>query len=410
MRHYRRSYSGSARVKKIMFRILFVILAAAVITFASILLGNYLQKKVADAEAVRHTSEPAQEQITSRPQRSESTASQRSLSASGLALRNCRTEDEAVAAVNTLAEHYDTILVDLYGAEGSLLYTSPALCSLLRLPAPENDETLTLVRAALTAAKSKNLYLCAVIETSFGQLEEGTDALVDGTLFAELASFGVDEILIVGAFPDAEEEEIPAEEIVSYLTTCAERTAGSCELGMLVPDDIFLDFSNARDIQTIASAADFMGIDMTSDEVVTPDEMYAKTSQNVTSLYGSFSIYNMRVLLSTADADLLAAQYQALMDSDITNICFTEPILPSSLNYSSERLPVEPEEEPAETVSSAHAEPESNPYAVGIAEEEKEKEEEPLPVDETPEDNETAPLVDDSWYIDENGGAVRPWY
>jgi uncharacterized protein (UPF0333 family) len=35
-----------------MFRILFVILAAAVITFSSILLGHYLTIKVAEAEAI----------------------------------------------------------------------------------------------------------------------------------------------------------------------------------------------------------------------------------------------------------------------------------------------------------------------------------------------------------------------
>ena len=111
-----------------MFRILFVILAAAVITFSSILLGHYLTIKVAEAEAILNTAEPADKLITSRPQLPETPASSRELSAAGLELRNYHTEDAVVAAVNNLAEHYDTLLFDLSDSEGNLLCTSPALC------------------------------------------------------------------------------------------------------------------------------------------------------------------------------------------------------------------------------------------------------------------------------------------
>ncbi|MBP3294697.1 MAG: hypothetical protein J6N32_13170, partial [Clostridia bacterium] len=147
-------------MKTIMFRILFVILAAAVITFSTIFLGTYLQKKVEAAEAALNTAEPSQEQITSRPVRPDSAASSREVSAAGLKLRNYHTEDAVVAAVNALAEHYDTLIVHLGNADGNLLYTSPALCSRLRIAAPENDPELALIRSALTAAKSKNLHLC----------------------------------------------------------------------------------------------------------------------------------------------------------------------------------------------------------------------------------------------------------
>ena len=396
-----------------MFRILFVILAAAVITFSSIFLGHYLKLKVAEAEAALNTSEPAQEQITSRPKLPESAASSRTLSAAGLEMRNYHTEDAVVSAVNTLAEHYDTLLVYLSNSEGDLLYTSPALCDMMRIAAPENDAELALVRSALTAAKSKNLYLCAVMDSSFGMLERGQDEQIDGTLYAELASFGVDEILIANTIIDP--KNIPADEIADYLAGCAEITNGSCQLGVLFTDDIFLDFSNARSIQTIASAADFTGIDMTSYSSLTPDEMYSKMTQDITSLYGSFSIYNMRVVLSTADLDLLAAQAQALRDADISNICFTENISPDSLNYSSRPVPEdEPEEEEAKEPV-VTVEPETNPYAYtsesagddASAEEGTDVYEDPAasaPAEETP------PPVGESWYIDENGNLVRPWY
>lgn len=395
-----------------MFRILFVILAAAVITFSAIILGHYLQIKVAEAEAALNTSEPAQEQITSRPKLPESAASSRELSAAGLELRNYHTEDAVVAAVNTLAEHYDTLLVYLSNSDGNLLYTSPALCEMLRIAAPEDDTELMLVRSALTAAKSKNLYLCAVVDSSFGMLERGLDEQVDGTLFAELASFGVDEILIENTIIDT--ENIPADEIAAYLAGCAAISEGTCQLGVLIPDDVFLNFSNARSIQTIASAADFTGIDMTSYASVTPDEMYDKMTQDIMSLYGSFSIYNMRVVLSTADIDLLAAQAQALRDSDISNVCFTENILPDSLNYSSRTVPEEEPEEKTEEETTAKAEPQTNPYATTSAQQTEESEESAEPDAEMPDTEEVpseeTPSVGDSWYTDENGNVVRPWY
>lgn len=387
-----------------MFRILFVILAAAVITFSTLILGHYLKKKVAEAEAAMNTSEPASEQITSRPKLSERSSSTRSLFAGGLELRNYRTEDAVVSAVNTLAESYDTLLVDLTDASGSLLYTSPALCERLRMAVPDTNDALTLVRSAFSAAKSKELYVCVVMDTSFGVLERGQDELADGTLFAELSSFGVDEILIKNAVID--EENIPAEELAAYLDGCAELTQGSCQLGILFPDEVFLNFSNAHAIQTIAHAADFTGIDMTSYSSTTPEAMYEKMTEEVSSLYGSFSIYNMRVVLSTVDMELLAAQVQALRDSDIYNICFTEGISPDILNYNGSDTSVPEAETEAKPETTVPVEPQANPYAT-VNEE---------PTDGDIEDETESEYGDngdepyDGSYVDENGNVVRPWY
>ena len=346
-----------------MFRILFVILTAAVLTFSSILLGHYLKIKVAEAEMLLNTSEPAKDMILSRPKITENEASGRELSAAGIELRNYHTEDAAIAAVNTVAEHYDTLLVYLSDENGRLLYTSPALCEQMRIAVPKEDDNphLSLVRSVLAAAKAKNLYICAVMDTSFGLMERGTDAQIDGTLFAELASFGVDEILIENTVID--EENIPADEIAAYLIECAEITDGTCYIGVLFNDDVFLNFSNAHAIQTIASSADFTGIDMTSYETVSPDEMYERMTQKISSLYGSFSIYNMRVLLSTPDSDLLAAQTQALRDGTITNICYTENIRPDSLNYIRHPVPEDLPDEETEKETVVQVPPQSNPYA-----------------------------------------------
>lgn len=362
MRHYRRTYSGGARVKKIMFRILFVILAAAVITFSTILLGTYLQKKVDEAEAERNISSPSTEQITSRPERNDGEAANRNVTAAGVILRNYRSADAVTREIDALANYYNTLMLDL-SDEGALLYTSPAVCKATHIAIPEEDDSLALVRTALDTAKAKNFVLCAVMDASFGKLERGVDETVDGALFAELASFGVDEILIKNLIFDPEDP--PADEIADYLNRCAEIVDGACALGVLFPGEVFLNFSNARNIQIIASAADFTGIDLTSYASVTPDELYEQTKKDASSLYGSFSIYNMRVVLATPDIANLAAQEQALQDSAIGNLCFLSPVLPYELVY---ERPGNVPEETAETEPAAdvpHVPSQENPYASG---------------------------------------------
>ncbi len=345
-----------------MFRILFVILAAAVITFSAILLGTYLQKKVDEAEAERNISSPAMEQITSRPERNPSEAANRSVSAAGLILRNYRSEEAVTREINALANYYNTLMLDL-SDDGALFYTSPEVCKVMHIAIPEEDDNLALVRAALSTAKAKNFVLCAVMDASFGKLEPGVAETVDGALFAELASFGVDEILIKNLIFDPEDP--PADEIAAYLNACADTVDDACALGVLFPGEVFLNFSNARNIQIIASAADFTGIDLTSYASVTADELYERTKEDATSLYGSFSIYNMRVVLSTPDIAGLAAQRQALQDSTVTNICFTSPVLPEELVY--ERPGTIPEELPETDAAedAPHVPSQQNPYAAG---------------------------------------------
>jgi len=145
---------------------------------------------------------------------------------------------------------------------------------------------------------------------------------------------------------------------------------------------------------------------MTSYESLTPDEMYDATTQKIMSLYGSFSLYNMRVVLSTADTALLAAQAQALRDSDISNVCFTENLLPSALSYSRPTVSAEEPEEEAVSEPVFKVEPETNPYASGSS---SQAQDDTVSTEEAPVAEED-PVVSDSWYYDENGNLVRRWY
>ncbi len=227
------------------------------------------------------------------------------------------------------------------------------------------------------------------------------------TLFSELASFGVDEILLTNTVLDP--ENIPEDDLADYLADCMTLLDDSCEIGVLLDDEVFLNFNNAHAIQTIASAADFIGIDMTCYETITPDALYEQMKDTITSLYGSFSIYNMRVVLSTSDNDLLAAQAQAVRDSNLS-LCLTDNVLPDALNYTNRVLPAdEPEEIPAEETT-AGVPPESNPYAVGLAEEPEPSDPDSAEEIPTEEDLSGDGSVGDSWYYDENGNRIRPWY
>lgn len=335
MKYYRRSYSGSAKVKKIMFRILFVIIAAAVITFGSIILGNHLQKKVAAAEVLLNVAEPADSQITGRSSIPDSSASTRVVFGAGLEISSYTSEDEIVAAVNDLARQYNTLTAIVNNGDSSLIYTSPAICGLLKISVPAADDRLALMKSAFTAAKSQNMFVCVILNTSYGRLPGDTAALIDGTVAGELSSLGADEILFDGLVTVT--EDIPANNIANYINSCREyasQSTGNCEFGVIIPDEAYLNFKNAKSIQTISGTADFTAIDMTADVSLSdPESAYTKTAENITSLFGSFSVYNMRVILSTLDQKILAAQYHSLIDNNIMNICFTDTVNEADLVF-----------------------------------------------------------------------------
>ena len=316
-----------------MMRILFVLIAAAVITFGAIFTGNYLLRKVADAEMMiesGETDEGSDDEYTPSAPSGKNYDSPDVFGAS-LILADCKSEDEAVLAVNTLAQSYDTILLHINDSEGMLTYTSPALCQLNRMPSPEENPQFRLFASAAAAVKAQNKRLCVLLTPNFTSSDLESAALSDGTLISELALYGVDEVLV--DFPEnLTLSNKVAESLYDYIVSARRITKNVCPIGVLLSYEHYLDNHEIMEMETIADAASFLAIRFSADEGTPMGSFYRKVSSTLTTLLGSFNVYNMRILLDGSNK-LLAAAYEACNDAGMGNICFMSGIIPGDLEH-----------------------------------------------------------------------------
>ncbi len=353
-------------MKKILFRILFVLIAAAVITFMTILLGNYLLYKVSELDAARDHSEETTALPTEFSSGEPENERYDSPAVFGAAIRldDYSSEDEVILAINTLAASYDTLLLPVTDADGKLLYQSPALCTLTRMPEPEDNPEFRLLCSAAAAAKAQNMRLCAVLTPNSEAASLDEAAQLDAAIIDELALYGIDEVMITLSDDAIKMGTEEAETLQKYIDTCFTRSDGVCPIGILLSSELYLDASSAMPIQQIASAASFLAIKFPVSENAAAADAYNYVSDSITSLLGSFNVYNLRVILD-GSAEILSGKYKACQDGGITNVCFTSAVLPVDLEYRAQTT-----EESTETDQPAESEDPSghtNPYASGSA-------------------------------------------
>ncbi|MBQ8402378.1 MAG: hypothetical protein IJX14_10680 [Clostridia bacterium] len=368
MRYYRHRRKASQKAKTIFFRILFVLTAAVVITGMAILTGKALLNKVEKATEELESSVPPSGNAAGRVNRDESDLAEEAYSslqvfAAGLDLPYHETEDSLFARIHTIAESCDTVSVKVTGQSG-LLYTSPALSELVRMPAVTGDNPLyDRLSLTVTAAKARNLRLSAVMTSSLRMLESATAALVDSTIAAELYAMGFQEILLTDILPyDADTDTINNARWYLQSMQNTLSGSGSFSVGACLPVSVYLDAVNAKQVQMLASSVDFLAMDAADLPVSSANGM---TLEEVClSLAGSFQVYNLRVLLTAEDPALLAAQYNTLVRMDIANIHFLGEVSPGTL---AEAVLPESEQTPAETTEEEMI-PSSNPYATTLPE------------------------------------------
>ena len=371
LKRYRRNKQASPAAKTVLLRILFVLGAAAVITVGTVLIGHHLLVKVESAEYTPMPTggtgisfERAEED------ESRSVGNAPSIRGVGIDLLSYESADALGADLDELSEAFNTVVYSLCDDAGQLIYQSPAVCALVRMHATDTD-SLNRVTDAIREAKTRGLRVIATIQPA--------DASTDAALMQELASFGVTEILVTPALSGTLDYE-EANRLRLYLNDCGEKLDGACRLGIVLPSAVYLDSEGAMQLQMIAQAASSLGIRFPTAAISNPDDVYKTVSDTIQSLEGTFSVYNMRVVLDETNAYRVAAEYQACADRGVTNYYFTKTVRPATLTYNGEI----PEEEPGEDVQDTKpAAPETvtNPYANTAETYETEAPEEPSPAD-----------------------------
>ena len=335
MKYYTTNRAISNRAKDILMRILFILIAAAVIFFSAVMIGHHLLRKAEEAgQRPSDTSGAGWSPEKKREDPENAAGSAPVIRACGIDPLGYETMEDLYAALSAASVSYDSILFPLSGGDGSLIYQSPSVCALARIPLSDKNPADS-VRASMNAAKMYGLRVLVSVTPS--------EALTDKVLFEELASWGADEILVTPNFSGAIDYE-SANLLRLYLIDCAEELDSSCRLGTVLPADSFLDHSGAMQLQMIAQASSSLGIRFDVQYMDPDADVYENVYNALQALMGSFSVYNMRVVIDGTDPDLLAAQYRACVNRSILNFIFTATV--DYADFPDEEEPAETEPEP----------------------------------------------------------------
>ncbi len=350
-------------------RILFVIIAAALILFLTILLGFHLQKKAAEAEtyALSDSENAVMGQASDPEDETFHTSGAPDVFGVTLVLTDYKSSDELREGIDSLSD-FDDVMIPVTDENDTLIFLSDGLNQLILQETPAGNTSDTRFRDAIAMLREKDVRLTARYVPFRLPDEPELAALVDGVLMEDLAEIGFDEVLIdlsakCGDEPTVEETRI----LCRYLSECRSK-AGDLQVGVLLPMALYRNASAAKQVQLFSSSVDFMALDLVCEPGSTVTDTYRTVSSALFSLYGSFTAYHIRVVIEPAETALVTAVYQACQDNKISSLCFGMTVLPEDLNYSQE--PQDETPEPAETaeLSGEPLEPdhmvvEENPYA-----------------------------------------------
>ncbi len=378
MKYYRRKRTGSAKVKKVLFRIFFVIFAAALITFVTIQIGLHLKNKVDSMEETEQSEtsfSPPDNIPQSTPEHDLSIYPE--YSEVTIDITKFDDEDSLNSHMNEMMEYCDSVMIKLTDDDGVLVYDSPALCRLMSLPVNEESSSLSIFKAAVNAAERRRLSVSVFSHPSLTE-DENEMYERDKELYKELSEFGVNEVVLDISELDSL-DHYSTEMIKKYVR------AVSCDdinIGVLFSDKLFLDTSYARYIQSISAEISFYGIKFTiSASASSLINIYHDISTSISSLFGNFSLYNMRVFIENEE-NSAEAVYMACIDNNISNYCILNDISPKEFKFDPNAEKIDTSDNSEITDQSVNTETNtsdsgdqkiSNPYAIGISDETEEK-------------------------------------
>lgn len=342
-------YSNSSKINGVMMKVIFVCITASVIMFCAVLLGLHLKNKVnniapssdlntAGAETGNGVSEPqSPANIGSAGGASEKFA-QNSINGDCLDISETASlspEKINSAVVNIVDQGYSAVSVNLTDTDGNLLYLSDAAASVSRIKADNSSgkslPDIEVLKSIASAAGELKIPCSAIITIDFSNRKNHSDDSIayeaalffDCAIVKELESIGFTEIILRGyTFSGIEREQIAfdASDINEYIKALKAAAPGVL-VGIALPPDIYRNVRYTPAIESISQKADILAIDICYEihTETNPDDIFNAVSDICTAIPGSFSMYNIRALLSGDSAQVRTAQIDALVYNSINN-------------------------------------------------------------------------------------------
>lgn len=343
-----RYYSQSSAHKKWILRVTILLLCIVLSVGFAILLGNYLKQKVEslphDTDNLVSDDPPTTSDHTSLSEILPDLENMGSVQSTTQHISPQKIKGELLAwntpnfqketlqkSFKDLASSgYSAVAVFLTDESGNWLYSSDIIQNISRVPG-ENGNTayipdITLLREINQFAEKNNLIVSALLVHDFSSLvsfQAETDALVlnarfkfDCAVIKELQESGIDEIILCNyTFPKDDvslfTQNIAA--IVQYIQTL-HQAADSIRIGVSLPTFVYQNVKYTPALEVLSEKADFLAMDLYSslDLSKSNDELHKEVSDTLSSLTGTISLYNPRLLLPGHTIGIRTAVLDAL--------------------------------------------------------------------------------------------------
>lgn len=370
MKRPHRRHTGATRKKlKILFRILFVVVAAAVITALAILLGLHLKNKAASAESVLDGTEEFFPNGGGREERTLPSGAEAEyrdpdlkICAADLDIATLPEED-IMSRIVSLPAFYDAVSVRV-SRGGSLIYVSPAVAELTRQTVPDAPSgedsfvTLRVVNDIVSVASRRGLRVSLIYESvpeTLGKDNSGLARSIDIAVIGELASLSPDEILIDGLISDGGTLDFDTlSEMIVYLSDLRS-VSDDTALGVVLPSRVFLDTTTAAQIVNLSEYADILAVGIPTDGSEGEEGVYSSVGSECYGIRGNFSSYNLRAVVKADSAAAARGAYRALYDLGVTNVQLTAFVSDMSSKQEAEPSDIGTEEPPIENRTNENA-------------------------------------------------------
>lgn len=307
-------YYRNYKAKKFKFprRLVFVLVFALAITTLTLLLGNYLKRRLEEApidtsevSSVETTDGSATLDTTPKVPHNEALLD---VSAGFLDLSGCTDTAEMQSRVQALkTAGYNAFSFVATDGDGRLTYASPAAQQLSRLPGKETLISLDMLTGAVTYAREIGLRASAVFEAESGQVQ------TDCAIAEELAGAGFDELLIRGFESYETLDNGSIETMLSYVRSLRERAP--MDIGVCLSGAVYTAAQYAPYIEKLFLETEFLAIDLTAANA----EDAAAAAQR---LQGSFTAYLLRAVLDGSNPENSAAVQAALSEENIRSLLY----------------------------------------------------------------------------------------
>lgn len=333
MRYYGYSDKKSkykSRRKLLWFNILIIVLIVAASVVFALVLGNYLKKRLDNAdistEPIEHVTAPAPADTTDSYEVSKNDRSGDAMSATEgfLDLVGCTSENDARAFVANLKNAgYTGVYFEAKSADGSLTYSSDAAGLFTGGKVDPALIRQDILAAAVTAARENGMRsgvgIC-ISKIFNGDEHSEAEMTIVKYIIKELSDMGFNEVILSGAFcADSFSSEI-ANKLFDYVSSIRDMCPET-DIGVVMDLAILENPELTPAIELAFQYTDFFALDFTDAAAFTDERLKSV----FTSLSGSFNAYCIRSLTAGGSVAEIQAKYALFSSAGYTNISFIKP-------------------------------------------------------------------------------------